>query len=81
MQPFADNAKVVTIADLEIENGQQAISIHGGLEITRDQAGLKHAEALLGHLNQIVSALKSDPDLPQKVGDPLTTTTIKNPLE
>ena len=79
MKPFADDAKVVTIEDLEIENGTSVISIHGSVQITRDKEGLRKAIALRDHAMAIAAALEGATDLPQSVPAP-TKTIIDNPL-
>lgn len=79
MKPFADDAKVVTIEDLEIENGTSVISIHGAVRITRDKEGLKKALALRDHAMAIAAALEGATDLPQKV-QLQPKATIDNPL-
>lgn len=80
MQPFADNAKVASIGDLEIENGIDAISLHGSMEITKDRAGLERAKALQKHIDAIVDMLESTRDLPAEVAPAKATTKIDNPL-
>ncbi len=46
MKPFADDSASTTIGELSAENGTSAVMLSGSLEITRDKAGLKRAQAL-----------------------------------
>ena len=41
---FANEAHAISIGGLSIENRTDCISIYGSIDITRDQAGLAHAE-------------------------------------
>ena len=55
--PFADDAAVRTIGGLSFENGTERIAIHGALDLTRDRAGLAHAQALARLVQSIVDSL------------------------
>lgn len=78
--PFADDAAVRTFADLTIENGTARIAVHGSVDITRDQAGLKRARELKALFEAIVSTLDGE-TLPEAVAEePEATTTVANPF-
>nr|WP_217908254.1 hypothetical protein [Burkholderia glumae] len=67
---------------LTISNDPSRIRVSGELEIARDQAGLKRAQALLAVFASIVEALEAVPDLPAKLADepPAPTGRIANPF-
>ena len=64
--PYANEADVLEIASLTLENRLDRISIYGSLDLTCDQAGLAAALALQQALNQIVTTLQST-SLPAQV--------------
>jgi hypothetical protein len=66
MKPFADNSASTTIGELAAENGAGAVTLSGSLEITRDKAGLKRAQALKALAEAICQELESG-ELPDHV--------------
>ena len=78
MKPFANESDVTSIGGLEIENRTDRISIGGALDITRDKAGLKHAQALKAFVADVLAVLESA-DLPDKIAMKATTK-AKNPF-
>jgi hypothetical protein len=80
IHPFQNEADVVLIGDLSIENRIDRITIHGDLDITRDRSGLADAKALKACLDAIVNALESEADLPEAVAPPKVSGTVKNPF-
>lgn len=80
LRPYADDAASVGIGDLTIENGREQVSLHGSLDLTRDQAGLEQARALKALLDQVVQVLESDKDLPAKLPPPDKPGTVQNPF-
>ena len=64
---------------LTIENRTTHISVYGDIQLTRDKAGLADARQLRDLFNDIVSALESDPALPEKIAS-AETVTVKNPF-
>jgi hypothetical protein len=79
--PFADDAASMEIDQLTIENGTEWIALYGSLDITRDQAGLRRAQALKALLDQAVQILASDPALPKRLPPPDKPTSVRNPFE
>ena len=79
LKPFADDAVSIGIGDLTIENGTDQVSLHGSLDITRDKQGLAHARALKALLDQAVTYLQQQDDLPAAL-PPLPSKTVKNPF-
>jgi len=66
MKPFADDSASTTIGELAAENGTSAVALSGSLEITRDKAGLKRAQALKALAEAICHELEAG-DLPDNV--------------
>lgn len=80
MKPFADDSTSTTIGELAAENGANAITLAGSLEITRDKAGLKRAKALKTLVDAICQELEAG-DLPDNVAVAAATTQdVANPF-
>jgi hypothetical protein len=77
-KPFADEAAVVSVGSLSIENRLDRVSVHGDVDITRDKVGLKLALELKTRIDQIVTALKAEA-LPERV-EVLPPSWVKNPF-
>ena len=67
-QPYADDAAVLSVGDLSVENGATRVVLHGSLELPRDRQGLDRARALKRTLDAIVRALEAS-DLPEAAAD------------
>ena len=68
LEPFADGATALQVGDLEIENRLDRASLHGGLDLTRDKAGLRLARGLRAVLGAVLAALEREGDaLPDAV--------------
>ncbi len=78
-KPFADESAVVTIGNLELENRVDRISIHGGVDLTRDKAGLKLALELKTKIDQIVTAMQGE-RLPERI-EVEPSGTVENPFQ
>ena len=78
-KPFANEADVLRLGDLEIENRLDRVSLTGDLVITRDQVGLTQARQLLGLINNLVKALEAEQELPEVV-ELRAVKTVKNPF-
>lgn len=78
-KPFADDHAYHAIHDLNLENQQDCINVYGNLQITKDQAGLKAAQALQAFLNDVVATLEAVPELPEKLDRP-DADEIENPF-
>ncbi|QGZ37867.1 hypothetical protein IP92_03060 [Pseudoduganella flava] len=76
--PYANEADVLTIGGLTIENRLDRITIDGDIDLTMDKAGLTHARELYQLLGAAVARLEAQQDLPatlpapqvKKVGNP-----------
>ena len=77
--PYANEADVLRIGDLEIENRIDRVSFTGDLVFTRDKAGLALAKELQSLMERVVRALKAEKQLPQIV-ELKASDTVKNPF-
>ena len=77
--PYANEADVLRIGDLEIENRVDRISFTGDLVLTKDKAGLALARELQSLMERVVRALEADKRLPQIV-ELKASVTVKNPF-
>lgn len=77
-RPYANEADVLQIGGLQIENRLDRITISGDIDLTADRAGLAQARELQHLLASIVERLESQ-DLPDKLPPPRSTT-VKNPF-
>lgn len=80
ISPFQNESEVITIEELVMENRLDRISLHGALDITRDQQGLEYAFMLKRQIDTIVEQLKRE-DLPQKISIDNVAKVVKNPFE
>jgi len=78
-KPFENGTESHAIHDLTLENQEDCVSIYGNLQLTKDQAGLQAAKALQAFLNQVVSALENETNLPEKI-DRQDEQEIENPF-
>lgn len=77
--PYADEADVLRIGDLEIENRLDRVTLTGDLVLTKDQAGLARVKELKALVDRIAKALEADKELPQAI-EVTPTVTVKNPF-
>ena len=80
IDPFANEEEVITIQELTLENRLDRVSIHGSVDITKDQQGLEYAFALKRQIDTIVEYLKKQA-LPEKINVENVAKEIKNPFE
>ncbi|CDS47987.1 hypothetical protein [Polaromonas sp. CG9_12] len=78
-KPYANEADVLRIGDLEIENRVDRVSLTGDLVLTKDHSGLALAKELQSLVGSIVKALEADKQLPDAV-ELKPPTTVKNPF-
>lgn len=64
--PFKDEAAVLRLDELTLENRLDRIEIYGSLQITRDQAGLALARELKRLLDATIAALEAE-ELPEQI--------------
>ena len=78
-KPYANEADVLRIGDLEIENRVDRVTLTGDVVLTRDKAGLALARELQVLVNDVVKALEADKQLPDAV-ELKEARTVKNPF-
>ncbi|UUZ69410.1 hypothetical protein LP416_07930 [Polaromonas sp. P2-4] len=78
-KPYANEADVLRIGDLEIENRIDRVSLTGDLVLTKDKVGLTLAKELQTLIGGIVKALEAEKQLPETVALKKTDT-VKNPF-
>ena len=66
-KPYDNEADVLRIGDLEIENRVDRVTLTGDVVLTRDQAGLALARELQTIVDGVVKALEADKQLPDAV--------------
>ncbi|OEZ63763.1 hypothetical protein [Duganella sp. HH105] len=77
--PYANEADVLNIGRLSIENRLDRITISGDVDLTADQAGLADARALHALLGKVVARLEAQ-ELPAKLPPPANQT-VTNPFD
>ena len=76
---FQDGTETTAIYDLTLENDLDQVSIYGNLQIHKDQQGLAAAKKLQALLNDIVTHLEAEADLPEKLEYP-DADEVENPF-
>lgn len=76
--PYANEADVVEIGNLMLENRLDRITISGDVDLTMDAAGLAHARRLHEILGAVVARLEAQP-LPDRLPPP-EVKTVENPF-
>jgi hypothetical protein len=76
--PYENEADVVEVGRLQLENRLDRITISGDVDLTADQAGLASARLLHDLLGQIVASLESK-TLPDELPAPAVQT-VSNPF-
>ena len=77
--PYANEADVLRIGDLQIENRVDRVSFTGDLVLTKDKAGLALAREMHSLIGRVVEVLAADKQLPQIV-ELKVPETVKNPF-
>jgi hypothetical protein len=76
--PYENEADVVEIGNLTLENRVDRITISGDVDLTADKAGLAQARQLHDLLGRAVAALEAK-DLPDRLPPP-DVKTVANPF-
>jgi hypothetical protein len=76
--PYENEADVVEVGRLQLENRLDRITMSGDVDLTADQAGLASARLLHDLLGQIVASLESK-TLPDELPAPAVRT-VSNPF-
>ena len=77
--PYANEADVLRIGGLEIENRIDRVSVTGDVVITKDKAGLALARELKAIVDGVVKTLEADKELPDVV-EVKQARTVRNPF-
>lgn len=77
--PFENEADVVEIGQLTLENRLDRITISGDVDLTADRGGLEAARRLHALLGEVVASLESK-TLPDQLPPPVVKT-VRNPFE
>jgi hypothetical protein len=77
--PFANEADVLQVGNLTIENRLDRITLAGDIDLTRDQSGLAQATLLHRLLGEVAAALQAAP-LPDRLPPP-EVKTVANPFD
>ena len=78
-KPYDNEADVLRIGDLEIENRVDRVTITGDVVLTKDKAGLALAKELQSLIGRVVKALEAEKRLPDAV-ELKAAKTVKNPF-
>lgn len=76
--PFANEADVLHIGSLMIENRLDRVTLNGDVDLTADQAGLANARALHQLLSDVLAKLEAQ-SLPATLPPP-DVKTVANPF-
>jgi len=77
--PFANEADVLEVGRLMLENRVDRVTISGDVDLTADRQGLSAARLLHEVLGQVVASLEARKDLPERLPPP-DVQTVKNPF-
>jgi hypothetical protein len=77
--PYANEADVVEVGNLMLENRLDRITISGDVDLTADQAGLAAARLLHALLGGVVASLENK-DLPEHL-PAAPVKTVSNPFD
>ena len=76
--PYENEADVIEVGNLTLENRLDRITISGDVDLTADKDGLTRARLLHDLLGRIVAGLEAK-DLPDRLPPP-TVKTVDNPF-
>ena len=76
--PYANEADVLQIDNLMVENRLDRITISGDVDLTADQVGLAHARRLKEVIDAVLGKLEGQ-DLPERLPPP-DVTQVANPF-
>lgn len=79
-EPFANEADVLTVGNLSVENRVDRVTLQGDVELTKDRRGLALARELKALLDATVAALEADKALPDEV-EVEKPRSVRNPFE
>jgi len=82
-RPYENEADVLQVSDLKMENRLDRIAVFGSVDLTRDKAGLRLATAIKAVLDTVVLKLQVEErnnSLPETIPVSKTAKFVKNPL-
>ena len=82
-RPYENEADVLQVSDLNVENRLDRIAVFGSVDLTRDKAGIRLATALKAVLDAVVLKLQDEARnkrLPGTIPAPKTARFVKNPM-
>jgi hypothetical protein len=77
--PFANEADVLEVGGLMLENRVDRVTISGDVDLTADRVGLEAARLLQQQIGQVVASLEARKDLPDRLPPP-EVKTVRNPF-
>ncbi|MBJ7310882.1 hypothetical protein ACFOLJ_25315 [Rugamonas sp. CCM 8940] len=77
--PFANEADVLNVGKLMVENRVDRVTLSGDVDLTMDQVGLAHARALHQLLGAVLATLEQA-ELPATLAPPVVST-VANPFD
>ena len=80
LNPYANEADVLQIGGLTVENRLDRITIAGDIDLTLDQQGLAAARELHQLLGDVVARLEEQKDLPARLPAPMVKK-VANPFD
>ena len=78
-EPFTNEADMLTVGELAIENRVDRVTLQGDVELTKDRRGLALAKQLKAVLDATVKELEADQTLPEAV-EVVKPRSVKNPF-
>ena len=78
-KPYANEADVLTVGNLTVENRIDRVTLQGDVELTKDRRGLALAKQLQAVLDATVKALEADEALPE-AAKVVKSRSVKNPF-
>jgi len=78
-KPYANEADVLRIGELEIENRVDRVTLTGDVVLTQDQAGLALAKELQAIVDGVIKTLSAEKQLPDVV-EVKEARSVKNPF-
>lgn len=76
---FDKDGQSFSLDNLTFETNVDRVAIYGSVNIDKDQTGLKKALELQQVINDLVSSLQQQPDLPEKI-EQAVVRQVKNPF-
>ena len=77
--PYQNESQAISIAELNIENRVDRVSIFGSIDLTKDKLGLTNALTLKKILDDVVAQLQAK-ELPDRLPAPVVKK-IDNPFQ